>query len=161
MSDDTSSGTEAKPKGSRRPLAIGLVLMLALGGGAFFVMRQGLVSGFHPTPAATEESQPEALPDIAFVPVEPIVIALGPDSGGRFLRLTAEIEVARTAEAEMQHILPRVADVLNTYLRAVDLRDLEDPAALVRLRAQMLRRVQMVAGEGRVRDFLVTEFVIN
>ena len=32
---------------------------------------------------------------------------------------------------------------------------------LVRLRAQMLRRVQMVTGEGRVRDLLITEFVLN
>ncbi|MBC7156526.1 MAG: flagellar basal body protein FliL, partial [Rhodobacteraceae bacterium] len=35
------------------------------------------------------------------------------------------------------------------------------PAALVRLRAQMLRRVQVVAGAGRVRDLLVNEFVVN
>jgi len=43
----------------------------------------------------------------------------------------------------------------------VETKDLEDPLALVRLRAQMLRRVQMVTGEGRVRDLLITEFVIN
>ena len=57
--------------------------------------------------------------------------------------------------------MPRILDVLNTYLRAVEVRDLEEPAALVRLRAQMLRRVQVVTGEGRVRDLLVTEFVMN
>ena len=57
--------------------------------------------------------------------------------------------------------MPRVLDVLNTYLRAVEVRDLEEPAALARLRAQMLRRVQVVTGEGRVRDLLVTEFVLN
>jgi flagellar FliL protein len=51
--------------------------------------------------------------------------------------------------------------VLNGYLRAVDAADLEDPAALVRVRAQMLRRVQLVTGEGRVRDLLVTEFLLN
>ena len=54
-----------------------------------------------------------------------------------------------------------ILDVLNGYLRAVEMRELEDPSALVRLRAQMLRRVQIVTGEGRVRDLLVTEFVIN
>ena len=57
--------------------------------------------------------------------------------------------------------MPRVLDVLNSYLRAVEVSDLEDPSALVRLRAQMLRRVQIVTGEGRVRDLLVTEFVLN
>ncbi len=41
------------------------------------------------------------------------------------------------------------------------MRDLENPAAIQRLRAQMLRRVQVVTGEGRVRDLLVTEFILN
>ena len=50
--------------------------------------------------------------------------------------------------------MPRVLDVLNTYLRAVEVRDLEEPASLARLRAQMLRRIQVVTGEGRVRDLL-------
>ena len=51
--------------------------------------------------------------------------------------------------------------MVNTYLRAVAPADLEDPGALIRLRAQILRRFQLVAGEARVRDFLITEFVLN
>ncbi len=51
--------------------------------------------------------------------------------------------------------------MLNSYLRAVEVRQLEDPSALLRLRAQMLRRVQIVTGEGRVRDLLISEFVLN
>mgnify|MGYP003471658695 FL=1 len=58
-------------------------------------------------------------------------------------------------------MLPRVTDVLNGYLRAVELAELEKPTALVKLRAHLIRRIQLVAGEGRVRDVLVTEFVIN
>jgi flagellar FliL protein len=54
-----------------------------------------------------------------------------------------------------------VVDVLNGYLRALEPREIEDPAALMRIRAQMLRRVQVVAGGDRVRDLLVMEFVVN
>ena len=57
--------------------------------------------------------------------------------------------------------MPRVLDVLNTYLRAVDVRDLEQPSAIPRLRAQMLRRIQVVTGPDRVRDLLITEFILN
>ena len=57
--------------------------------------------------------------------------------------------------------MPRIVDVMNGYLRALDAAELENPAALVRLRAQMLRRIQIVTGEGRVRDLLITEFVLN
>ena len=54
-----------------------------------------------------------------------------------------------------------MVDTLNTYLRAVDVADLAAPAMAVKIRAQMLRRVQIVTGEGRVRDLLISEFVLN
>jgi flagellar FliL protein len=69
--------------------------------------------------------------------------------------------VPKGREKDVTAILPRVVDVLNSYLRALEISDLEDPAALTRLRAQMLRRVQIVAGPGQVNDLLVMEFVMN
>ena len=62
---------------------------------------------------------------------------------------------------EVETVLPRVTDVLNSYLRALELDDLRDPLALTRLRAQMLRRIQVVVGKERVRDLLIMEFVLN
>ena len=50
---------------------------------------------------------------------------------------------------------------MNGYLRAVEVRDIESAAALTRLRAQLLRRVQIVAGQERVNDLLIMEFVLN
>ena len=61
----------------------------------------------------------------------------------------------------MEELLPRVTDVLNGYLRAVSVEKLEEPTALIMLRAQMLRRIQIITGEGRVRDLLIMEFVLN
>jgi flagellar FliL protein len=51
--------------------------------------------------------------------------------------------------------------VLNTYLRAVSEDQLGKPAALERLRAQMLRRIQVVTEQGQVKDLLITEFVLG
>lgn len=104
---------------------------------------------------------PAPVPDIAFVALDPLVVSLGPGARSRHLRFTAQLEVTRKTEGEVRLLIPRIVDVLNSYLRAVSPADLENPAALVRLRAQMLRRVQIVTGEGRVRDILVTEFVLN
>lgn len=143
------------------PLILGIVLMAGLGGGGFYAVYGGLILGPADQKDARDVPGADALPEIAFVPVNPMVVSLGSEPGGRYLHFTAQIEVAKAYEEDMNLILPRVQDVLNGYLRAVEVRDLEDPTALVRLRAQMLRRVQMVSGEGRVRDLLVTEFVIN
>lgn len=161
MSDATATLQAVTAKKSRLPLVLGLVLMLALGGGGFFAVYSGMILGSADGAHAEAQAHVEALPDIAFVPISPLVVSLGTEPSGRFLHFTAQIEVAKAHEPDMILLLPRVLDVLNGYLRAVEVRELEDPTALVRLRAQMLRRVQMVAGEGRVRDLLVTEFVIN
>ncbi len=77
------------------------------------------------------------------------------------MRFRAQLEVPSKYKADVETLLPRVVDVLNSYLRALETGDLTDPSALVRLRAQMLRRVQIVTGEGRVNDLLIMEFVVN
>ncbi|MDR5652724.1 flagellar basal body-associated FliL family protein [Ruixingdingia sedimenti] len=151
---------EPPPKRSKLPLILGLVLALVLGGVGFYATRAGLVPGLGSAEPEGEKA-PSPLPDIAFVAFDPLVVSLGPGARSRHLRFTAQLEVTRKTEAEVRLLIPRIVDVLNSYLRAVSPADLENPAALVRLRAQMLRRVQIVTGEGRVRDILVTEFVLN
>lgn len=148
----------APKKKSKKPLIIGAILALVLGGAGFYATFAGLILA----PAedhATEDVA--ALPDIAFVPVEPLVISLGAGATNRHLRFTSQLEVAGNHAADVTLLLPRIMDVMNSYLRAIEVAALEDPAGLVRMRAQMLRRIQMVTGEGRVRDLLVTEFVLN
>lgn len=159
---------EEKPKRSKMPLILGLVLALAGGGGGFFAVSKGLIGGgsaAHEETAADSHgaATPEkgaAMPEpVAFVPLEPMVISLSGTQ--KFLRFTAQLEVAPAAQAEVTAIIPRIVDVLNGYLRAVDTSELADPAALMRLRAQMLRRVQVVTGTEKVRDLLIMEFVLN
>jgi flagellar protein FliL len=153
---------DAPKKRSKLPLIIGAVLALVLGGGGFFAVYSGMIlapAGDHAEGEEVEKVSP--LPDIAFVPVEPVIITLPEASTSDHLRFTAQLEVATTHVAEVTLLLPRILDVLNSYLRAIDVAEIEDSAALVRIRAQLLRRIQIVTGEGRVRDLLVTEFVLN
>ncbi len=160
MAEITAAGMEVPAKKSKLPLIIGVVLALILGGGGFYATYSGLLLGPAPEPAVLEPSA-DPLPAIAFVPVDPIMVSLGRDAENRHLRFVAQIEAVQAHQAEVVQLMPRILDVLNGYLRAVEVRELEDPTALIRLRAQMLRRVQIVTGEGRVRDLLITEFVLN
>jgi flagellar FliL protein len=150
---------DAPKKRSKKPLLIGVLLALLLGGGGFYAAWSGLLpgGGTHDT----AEAAPGPLQGIAFVPLETMVVSLGPDSGSEHLRFTAQVEVVDSAVEEVTLLKPRILDVLNSYLRAIDTAAIEDPQAMARLRAQMLRRVQIVTGEGRVRDLLITEFVLN
>ena len=159
-------GAEAPAKKSKLPILVGFGLAAILGGGGFYAVQSGLILA----PAVetggkdmADEEPPKAdpLPDIAFVPIKPLVINLGAGSSNRHLKFEAQLEVEAGAEKDVADVLPRVIDVLNGYLRAIPVTELEEPSALIRLRAQMLRRVQIVTGEGRVRDLLIMEFVLN
>lgn len=150
----------APKKKSKLPVILGLVLFLGLGGGGFYAVYSGLILA-PKSEGATTEAAGEPAPEIAFVPIPPVTISLGKVSDNHHLRFTAQLEVNKPKVEEVTALVPRILDVLNGYLRAVEIAELEDPDALVRLRSQMLRRIQIVTGDGRVRDLLVTEFVLD
>ena len=173
---ETADAPPSKPA-KKLGLILGLVGALALGGGGFYAVYAGLLDPSALTGLAgggghggghgeavghgPAEAGVTGHGDVAFVAMDPIMISLPPGASARHLRFSGQLEVAPDHAAEVAGLMPRVLDVLNTYLRAVEVRDLEEPAALARLRAQMLRRIQVVTGEGRVRDLLIAEFVLN
>jgi len=155
-------------KASKLPLILGLVLALVGGGGGFFAVYSGMLplgdghdAAEFDTGHKVDAPEIATMPDVAFVPVDPLTISMANDGEKHHLRFRAELEVKTSHKAEVEQLMPRVVDVLNNYLRALNLADIEDNTALVRLRAQMLRRVQIVTGGERVNDLLIMEFVLN
>ena len=163
MADETEpEPTEEKKKGGKKGLIIGLLGALLAGGGGFYATYAGLILGpaaEAATPAAESDLPP--LPEIAFIALEPMVVSLGSAASSKFLRFSAQLDVDPASVEAVQMVLPRIVDVLNTYLRAVSEDQLGKPAALERLRAQMLRRIQVVTEKGQVKDLLITEFVLG
>lgn len=160
--EPADTGDDAPKKSSKMPLILGLVFAILGGGGGFMAVKMGFIGGS--SDVAHEEAvveEAEEIPDLAFVPVETLIINLPARARAQHLLFTSQLEVDPMHSDEVTNLMPRIVDVLNGYLRAVDLTDLEDPTALTRLRAQMLRRVQVVVGEGRVKDILIMEFVLN
>lgn len=154
-----------KKKRSALPLLLGVILSVGLGGGGFYASYSGLLdlggSSEGESDHQEEEVSHETLPDIEFVPIDPLIVTLAGSGPVRHLRFRAELEVAHGEKSGVTSMMPRILDAMNGYLRAVTVSDLERSTALLTLRAQMLRRVQLVVGETRVRDLLVTEFVLN
>ncbi|WP_425044962.1 flagellar basal body-associated FliL family protein [Primorskyibacter sp. S87] len=159
----------AAPKEKTKPRKKGFILSLllaAIGAGAgFFLSRSDVMpigknqeNEYSDRVAAAEQ---ETVPSVEYVPIEPITVSLVGPNGMRQLRFRAQLEVYSGYQDEVEHLLPRVVDLMNGYLRAVEPSNLTDSLALVRLRSQLLRRINIVTGEGRVRDLLVMEFVIG
>ncbi len=163
MTDATVETEDAPKKASKMPLILGIVLALAGGGGGFFAVYSGMILGQEPEIATdSPEAQPhQDLPDVAYVEMDPFVVSLTSDGAAQYLRFRAQLEVPSDQKEEVERVMPRVVDVLNGYLRALNTSDIKSSDALVQLRAHMLRRVQIVTGSERVRDLLVMEFVLN
>lgn len=147
----------AAPRARGKGLLIALAGAMVAGGGGFFASYGGYLDGLAGGSGAFTPAQRA----YSFVPLESLIVSLGPRSRTEMLKFTAQLEVVAGAETEVTALRPRILDVLNGYLRAVEESELEDPAALALLRAQMLRRIQIVVGEGKVRDLLIAEFILK
>jgi len=165
MADTEEKQSEPPKKASKLPLIIGVLLALIGGGGAFYAVYSGLILGSDAAGASyadeAKTSDISAMPEVAFIPLEPMVISLDSGTFGKHLRFRAQLEVRPNHKGEVEQLIPRVIDVLNSYLRALDAADFQGNGALVKLRSQMLRRVQIVTGGDRVNDLLIMEFVLN
>lgn len=165
MADTEEKQSEPPKKASKLPLILGILLALLGGGGGFYAVYSGLILGGGPADASypdpAENADISAMPDVAFIPLEPMVISLDNGASGQHLRFRAQLEVRPKHKGEVEQLISRVIDVLNSYLRALDTAEFQGNAALVKLRSQMLRRIQIVTGGERVNDLLIMEFVLN
>lgn len=165
MTDAAAEPTEEPAKGGKGPLLIGLVLALVGAGGGFFAASSGMLpfGGKAESHEETVQQDLDVVPtdDIEFIEVPGMVVSFTGGGRRQLLRFSAELEVSKAYKADVEVLLPRIVDVLNGYLRALEVSDIDDPMALTRLRAQMLRRIQIVTGRDMVRDLLIMEFVLT
>lgn len=173
MSEENSDATEAPPKkgGVIMPMVFGLIGAVALGGATAFSVGSGLVEvpGLASSEKASDSAKKESAasvaddkPKPAFVPLETLSINLAPNASTRAPTLRIDLTLETTAEdAEaVAEVTPRIYDQLNTMLRSIDQRDLSDPTALDRLRAQMMRRVRLVVEDATINDVLIVNYII-
>ena len=147
-------------KGSRKILLVIVILALLLAGGAgaaVFVLKDRLFGA----PDQTEEALPEgSLSNPVrigeMLVLEPFTINLAPGSMRKILKLTVTLEMKdAAAKKETQDRMPIIRDAFICYLttkRDVDFdHDQED------MKAELLRRLKGIVGEGVVRRILFTE----
>lgn len=159
---DTKSDPEVYGKKNLKPLImVSFILSLAAGIGAFY----GTQKFFAPQSESEGESnrlnQKYDVEGYVYIPLDTIIISLGEGSEKSHLRLRMQLEVPKAQKQQVEQLKPRVIDVLNTFLRALKLEELERPTALTLLRTKMLRRIKIVLGEEVVNDLLISEFVLN
>jgi flagellar FliL protein len=136
---------------------------MALGAASYMAVGTGLVPGLGEKTgllASGSETGPVRA-GTTFLELDPFMVTVSRTDPVRQLRLELQLEVPKGAETEVRSRFPRLEDTMNTYLRSIDLSDIENPDTLLRMRMQLLRRLQVAAGEGLITDLLVTQFLIS
>jgi flagellar FliL protein len=145
-------------------VAGGLLVVLGGGGAAYYFLA--------PTPQSADEAalasvQTEAanLPPAtaAFFDIPDIIVNIQtPDSAPAYLKLSVSLELDKAeAKAAIEPVLPRIIDQFQTYLRELRVEDIRGSAGVMRLKEELLRRVNLAVAPTPVHDVLLKEMIIQ
>jgi flagellar FliL protein len=136
-----------------------LVLLLAgLGAGGYFLFLRP-----SPVKVAKLDAPPLTPPQVAFSDVPDILVNIQSSDGTpAYLKLSLSLEMDNDLEkAGMTALMPRLVDQFQSYLRELRVDDLKGSEGVLRLKEELLRRVNASAAPYRVRDVLLKQMIVQ
>ncbi|PIE11992.1 MAG: flagellar basal body protein FliL [Rhodobacterales bacterium] len=166
MTEASAPPEETPKKGSKPLIFLSLALAIGCAAGGFAAVKFGLLDGILGAESASEQGQTHAPhsdsgADTSFVEVPPVMVNLPNESGHHILRFAVQLEVEPSAAHDVEDLMPRIVDMMNQYLRAVDVPLLEEQHATLMVRSHLLARIRLIVGDQAVRDVLIQEFLLN
>jgi len=160
MADETENTDEAAPpKRGKAGLILVILGVILAGAGGVAVGYLNLIPGLGEP--AVEKVKLPSIENTIFINLPSIVIPLGQNANAKHLRAIFSIETDENYKDRIEKLQPRLMDMLNTYLRAVEEKELTNPERFQNLQAQMLRRARLVSGEDAIKNLLVQEFILQ
>ena len=162
-------GAEAAPKKGFRKFLTKKILMIAVpalalvlgggGAGAYFFLFKADESH----EAKHEEEVPLTPPKVAFSDMQDILVNIQSSDGTpAYLKLGVSLELEdEEQKVALEPLMPRITDQFQAYLRELRLDDLKGSAGVLRLKEELLRRVNVAAAPYKVRDVLLKEMIIQ
>ena len=168
---------EKKPEGEKQPfikkllgnkkllmIAGGglLTLLLGTGAGLYFFVFSGSGEREHADVAEAPQF-PATPPQVAYYAVPDLIVNIQTvDGTPAYLKLSLALELYSGDEkAGLQALMPRVVDQFQGYLRELRVDDIKGSAGIIRLKEEMLRRINVAAAPYRVRDVLLKEMIVQ
>ena len=148
-------------KGKLILIAVPVVLLLA-GAGLWFtgVLPHLLGMDKHDEHAAAEPAKPVP-PSYVDIP-EMVANLNSTNHKPSYVKLAARVEVPKPEDAEkVKAALPRLQDLMQTYLREMRPEELRGSAGTYRLREELLVRANAAVAPARISDVLFTQMLIQ
>ncbi len=144
-------------------IVLPLVLVVAAGAGVMF---SGLLGGSDDETAAAEagdEGEPEVPREVVFYDLPEMLVNL--NSGGRqsaFLKIQVSLELGDPdVIPQIEAVLPRIVDNFQVYLRELRPEELGGTKGVVRLKEELLVRVNAAVDPIKVYDILFKEILVQ
>lgn len=171
MAGKKGQATDGKKKGGLMKKLLFLILLLGvLGGGGFagwkyfWLPRQAAQEA--PDQAAqnpAEEKRVEVPPASGqLVTLDSLVVNLADPMGRRYLKTTLDVEVIDSAAAaDLATAMPKVKDTLLLLLSSKSFEDIGSMDRKLELKNEIVDRLNLILGKGRVLNIYFTEFVVQ
>jgi flagellar FliL protein len=166
-SDDMESLPEQRSGGSsKKKLILIIVPILAVVGvvaGLYFTgLFDSLLHSVKPQKAAEEEA-PKEVHAAVFYDLPEILVNL--NTAGRkqnFLKIRISLELESPLDvSKIEGVMPRIIDNFQVYLRELRIEDLQGSAGMLRLREELLTRVNNAVKPAKVNDVLFKEMLVQ
>jgi flagellar protein FliL len=163
---EAAEGTEPKKGFGKKFLLIAgagaLVLLLAIGGGVYYFFFSGSGDAASKTKVAANGA-PLVAPQVVFFDMPDLVVNIqSADGAPAYLKLAVSLELDGADEKPgLQALMPRIVDQFQSYLRELRIDDLRGSAGVMRLKEELLRRINVAAAPFSVRDVLLKEMIVQ
>ena len=143
----------------------GLLVVLGSGGAGFYFFGMSSEETSEEAGAESVKTETDKLPaeEAAFFDLPDIIVNIQtPDSTPAYLKLSVALELENAeAKATIEPVLPRITDQFQTYLRELRVEDIRGSAGVMRLKEELLRRVNLAVAPTPVRDVLLKEMIVQ
>jgi flagellar FliL protein len=164
-----AKGEGAPKKGLKRFLTKKILmiavpaLVLVLGGGGGGAAYFFLLKPHDADKTKVAEAPPLTPPEVAFSDVPDILVNIQSSDGTpAYLKLSLSLEMDNELEKTgMTALMPRLVDQFQSYLRELRVDDLKGSEGVLRLKEELLRRVNASAAPYKVRDVLLKQMIVQ
>jgi flagellar FliL protein len=142
----------------------GLLVVLSGGGAGYYFLAPSPKTA-EQAAVASVQTQAANLPpaQAVFFDIPDIIVNIQtPDAAPAYLKLSVSLELDKAeAKAAIEPVMPRIIDQFQTYLRELRVEDLRGSACVMRLKEELLRRVNLAVAPTPVHDVLLKEMIVQ
>lgn len=157
-------GADAPKGGGKKKLILIAVpvLLIGIGAGLWFTgILPGLLGMKKPDPAAEEAAAKPKPP--TYLDLPELIANLNSNPGRpAYVKLVARLEIPKAEDVEkVRAVMPRLQDMMQTYLREMRPDELRGSAGTYRLREELIGRANVAAAPAKVSDVLFSQMLVQ